>query len=71
MGKVSEFIKTGLETGTHRLFRCREKGRIHSRSSGIILETSLSQKPRETVSTMVVKALRHLEMQISERSLCL
>ena len=26
MGKFSEFIKTGLETGTHRLFRCREKG---------------------------------------------
>ena len=60
--KFSEFIKTGLETGTHRLFRCREKGRIHSRLSRIILETSLSQKPRETVSTMVVKALRHLEM---------
>ena len=60
--KFSEFIKTGLDTGTHRLFSYREKGRIYSRLSRIILETSLSQKPRETVSTMVVKALRHLEM---------
>ena len=39
---------------------------MHSRSSRIILETSLSQKPRETLSTMVVRAVRHLEMQISE-----
>ena len=39
---------------------------MHSRSSRIILETSLSQKPRETMSTMVVRAVRHLEMQISE-----
>ena len=44
---------------------------MHSRLSRIILETSQSQKPRETMSAMVVKAVRHLEMQISERSLCL
>ena len=69
--KFSEFLRLELKTGTHRLFRCRAEGRMHSSSSRIVLETSLSQKPRETMSTMVVKAVRHLEMQISERSLCL
>ena len=38
------------------------EGRMHSRLSRIILETSLSQKPREAMSTMVVRAVGHLEM---------
>ena len=57
-------LSMGLDTaaGTHRLYRHRKKGRIYSRLSRIVLETSLSQKQRETVSTLVVKAVRHLEM---------